>query len=185
MEANKSHEKGVDNSRKMQAMFDFFETARLVLIEIKEALDILSQKTIHKIKDGFKDIARKLSAMDFIFAFLSGVLMLSATLVLLSGFCVVGYQAFLWLKNGIWTEFPLLVAFNYLFEDTALQTWLNQPESWHGLHQITAWALESIPLSLTLITDGVLMILVVAVITASVALFRYIKIKPTGPQAKI
>lgn len=185
MEENKSHENGIGNSRQMQAMFDFFETARLVLMEIKEALNVLSQKTIGKIKDGFKNIAHQLGVMDFILALLSGVLMLSATLVFLSGFCVVGYQVFLWLKNGIWTEFPLHVTFNYLFEGTALQAWLSQPESWHGLHRITAWALENIPLSLTLITNGVLMVLAVAAITTTTALFRYIKIKPTGPQVKI
>ena len=74
--------------------------------------------------------------------------MLIGLLVALAGLGVLGLQLFGYLKIGEWKSVSLLsVASPQL-------PWLDNPQSWFGLHDIVRDALGIMPLSLTLILVG-------------------------------
>ena len=177
MSERKFYERGFNGSRWIQEMTRWAEPVVLVCVELKERLKIRAKKMVLKGRAEYKNIVPRLTPVDFFFGFTGGMAVLSASLVFFSGFFLLGYQAFLWLKNGTWTEFPLIVAFDYLFQGTALQTWVNDPDSWYGLHLIAVWVLENIPLSLTLIMDGALMVLGFLAVMMAGAFFRYYQVK--------
>jgi hypothetical protein len=65
----------------------------------------------------------------------------SGLAVAFSGFSVLGYQIFLFLRDGEWISYRLLYLAKYL-PDGVLR-WANTPDSWFGPHRI----IENIPLS--------------------------------------
>lgn len=71
-----------------------------------------------------------------------------------SGFFIIGEQIYNWLKTGVWNEFPLINEVALLSQDNIFVSWMNNPESWHGLHEIVVWILEIVPLSLFSICLG-------------------------------
>ena len=73
-------------------------------------------------------------------------------LLILAGLVIVGFQVFLYFKNGQWIELPLL----YLaaFGPDEFVTWLNNPTSWVGLHKIIYVLLSFIPLSMCSVLVG-------------------------------
>jgi hypothetical protein len=80
---------------------------------------------------------------------------LSAILVF-SGFAIVGLQVFGWLRNGKWDALPLLLLVGALFQviAPAYLAWLNDPQSWHGLHKLVMGALD-FPLAFILVGTGI------------------------------
>lgn len=88
-------------------------------------------------------------AMTSIWGFLGIILILSGILIFVA-------QGYIWLKNGEWVEVPFLIVFAFIPEGSHLQSWFNDPQSWHGLHRLVIGALDFIPLSLFLIAIGLL-----------------------------
>jgi hypothetical protein len=73
-------------------------------------------------------------------------------IIILAGIGIVGFQIFIYLKNGEWIELPLLYLVTY--GPNEFVSWLYNPTSWLGLHKIIYGALKLIPLSLCLILVG-------------------------------
>jgi hypothetical protein len=80
--------------------------------------------------------------------FLGGLIVLIGLLVALAGLGVLGLQIYGYLKIGEWKSVSLLsVAAPQL-------PWLNNPQSWLGLHAIVRNVLDIMPLSLALVLVG-------------------------------
>jgi hypothetical protein len=80
--------------------------------------------------------------------------------MILSSFLLFAYQIFLWLLEGVWTEYDLLkLAKSFSITDSL--PWLMQPKSWLGVHKVFLYFLE-FPLSLGLIVGGVIWIIFIA-----------------------
>ncbi len=140
---------------------------------IKDSAKKLWSRTVSEIRF----FISRSTMLDYLGGGITAAIGFMATLVFLSGFGLIGYQIFLWLKDGVWTEFPLFVVFNFMFENTALQSWMQQPESWYGLQQVSSWFLENIPLSLALIVPGFMVASGMAGIAAAAICIRYYQFK--------
>ena len=103
-----------------------------------------------------------------------------ASIFILSGVGVFCYQVFMWMKNGMWSELPIQVLFNFLFENTLLAQWLSNPESWFGLQKVVEWLLQNIPLSAALIIPSVLIFGAVVCISVVAIVFRFYQFKNSG-----
>ena len=73
-------------------------------------------------------------------------------LLILAGLVIVGFQVFLYFKDGQWTELPLLDL--AVFGPEKFVLWLNNPTSWIGLHKIIYGLLNLIPLSMCSVLVG-------------------------------
>ena len=80
------------------------------------------------------------------------ILCLISMLVFNVGFYVILYQTYQYLRYGAWPEMTLMYLVPY--GPNWMNSWLNEPTSWLGLHELTFGALSSIPLSLFLIVVG-------------------------------
>ena len=66
--------------------------------------------------------------------------------------CVLVYQCFLWLIYGEWIEVSGSVVFEYVLgPDHPFLQWLNDPQSWQGLHRIVQMLTGSLSFFLFLI----------------------------------
>lgn len=64
---------------------------------------------------------------------------------------VLIYQCFLWLREGEWVGLSATFFFKYfLSPDSPLIYWLDNPESWHGVHKL----ITATPLSVFLLLVG-------------------------------
>ena len=80
--------------------------------------------------------------------FLTGVAVAAGLLVSLCGVGVLLLQVYGYLKTGTWQSVSLLsIAVGYV-------PWLNNPQSWFGLHMIVRRAAALLPLSMTLVVLG-------------------------------
>jgi hypothetical protein len=100
-----------------------------------------------------------------------------ASLFLASGLGLVGYQIFLWIKSGIWSEFAIIEVFNSLFGNTLAAQWLSNPESWFGLQKIMEWLLHNIPLSVALIVPSIMVLIGMVCVTIVALAFRFYQFK--------
>ena len=135
-------------------LYRFMEIGRQFFTELLKGFKSLSQKGL---KQGWKDLryaASRLTPQDFILTALISVFGMFGMVIFLAGLGLFSYQAILWLQDGTWTEFPLFIVFNFLFENTALHQWMVNPESWFGLQKLFSWFLETIPLSMALMVPG-------------------------------
>ena len=158
-------------------LYRYIETARQFGNELFRGLKSLSQKGLLEAWSEIRSVASKLTPQDFI---VTGLLALTGTiggLFFLIGLSLFGYQAILWLQDGVWTEFPLFVVFDFLFESTILQQWMTHPESWVGLQKMFSWFLESVPLSIALMVPGLSIALLMAGTLAMALLFRFYQLK--------
>lgn len=130
-----------------------------------------------KVKNESRQMVRKFTFMDYVLSGISLFIMFAAGLVIVAGVGIVSYQSFMWLQDGIWKELPLFAAFNYFFEGTALHGWVSAPQSWLGLHNLVVWSLESIPLALVFILDGLAVIFIVVAVMAMGVSFRVFQVK--------
>lgn len=180
MNSKRLHKLDFNHSQWLNNMSDLCETAQAFFTEVWETVKILTKRGVTRAIKEFKFLISKSTLLDYIFGGLSAFMGFLATLVFLSGFGLVAYQVFMWLKEGVWTEFPLFALFNYVFENTAVQEWLQHPESWIGLQKAITWILENTPLSLALIVPGLIGIVVMAAIMIAAATIRYYQFKKTA-----
>ena len=127
-----------------------------------------------------KFIISKSTAYDYIGGGLIALIGFMGALILVAGVCMTGYQIVLWLIDGVWTEFPLFIVFNFMFENTALHAWITNPESLYGLQVVVSWILENIPLSAALIVPGFIIATVMAGIMGFAVMIRYYQFKNSG-----
>ncbi len=121
----------------------------------------------------------RLTIWDYLCCSINTVVGFLAALVFFSGLGLVAYQIFLWIQNGAWTEYPIFVLFNFVFENTVLHQWINQPDSWFGLQKILIWSMENMPLSLALVVPGLLVSLLAAGVMGTAISIRYYQFKKT------
>lgn len=153
------------------------ETIRQFFNELFKGIRVLSQKSL---SEGWKDIRAvipRLTVQDFIVASLISITGMIGAMVFMTGLGLFGYQALLWLQDGTWTEFPLFVVFNFLFENTALHQWMVQPESWIGLQKLFSWLLENIPLSMALMVPGFSLALFMAGVLVVISTYRFYQLR--------
>jgi hypothetical protein len=155
----------------------FYETFQIADSELLIFLIQALVKGLKTANEEFNEVREKLTVVDYAFLMANLCAVGCALLVVFSGFGVLGYQLALWLQEGVWTELPLLTVFNYFFEGAAIQGWVNSPQSWFGLHQVVDWCLQNIPLSLTLIFEGMLLVTFTGCFLFLSIVFRYIWIK--------
>lgn len=135
-------------------LFRFIETARQFSIAFAQAFKTLFQKGLAEAWKEIGAATKKLSLADFIFAGTLISIAVFGGMILLAGIGLLSYQSLLWLQSGVWTEYPMLTVFNFLFENTPLHQWIVNPESWIGMQKLLLWVLESMPISLALMVPG-------------------------------
>ena len=158
-------------------LYRFIDTGRQFINELFKGLKTLSQKGL---LEAWKDIRAAVSGLtpkDFIVTALISFIGMFGLMIFMTGLGLFSYQTMLWLQNGTWTEFPLFVVFNFLFENTALQQWIVHPESWLGLQKMFSWFLESIPLSMALIIPGISIALFMAGTLVIALTYRFYQLR--------
>ena len=167
----------IDHTSWMQWVEENLGRAKEFYGEVVINLKSITRKTIFKASEELRFFISKLTIVDFLCVGITLAVMAFASLFLLSGLGLISYQVFLWMKDGIWPEFPIEVVFNFLFENTLLAQWLSNPESWFGLQKIVEWLLQNIPLSVALIIPSVLILSAVASMLAVAIVFRFYQFK--------
>lgn len=174
MTETKNAQEEFNPAQKIEEFSHYLNKVRVFSQDSFATLSLLVKQGCLKFWEETKYLFSKLTPMDYFFGGISFAVLFGASIIFLMGFALIGYQVLLWLKNGIWTEFPIMVIFDYVFQGTALHNWLQNPGSWFGLHQVFEWMLENIPLSLTLIVDGAMGIFVMlGIITAAILIRRF------------
>ena len=167
----------VDHTSWMQWVEENLDRAKKFYREVIVNLKGITKKTIFKVSEELRFFVSKLTVLDFVCVSITLAVMAFASLFLVSGLGLIGYQVFLWMKDGIWPEFSIEVVFNFLFENTSLAQWLSNPESWFGLQKITEWLLENIPLSVALIVPSIFTLVGMMCITIAALAFRFYQFK--------
>jgi len=108
---------------------------------------------------------------------LIGGIMAFASLFLTFGLGLVGYQVFLWIKDGVWSEFAIIEVFNFIFKNTLVAQWLDNPESWLGLQKIIEWLLYNIPVSVALIVPSIMVLVGMMCVTVLALTLRFYQFK--------
>ena len=144
-------------------------TAQHLFTGFIHAGKVLFKKSLVLVWKEIRSTASKLSAVDFFLAGINIMVALFGVMISFGGIGLLGYQTLSWLQTGIWTEYPLLVIFNFLFENTFLQKWVMSPESWIGMQKLFLWFLESIPVWLALIVPG----LSIAILASGIFLIAF------------
>ena len=137
----------------------------------------IARQTISKVSKELRFFISKLTAVDFFCGSITLGIMAFASLFLALGLGLVGYQVFLWIKDGVWSEFATMEVFNFLFENTLLAQWLDNPESWFGLQKIMEWLLHNIPLSVALIVPSIMVLIGMVCVTIAALAFRFYQFK--------
>ena len=141
-----------------QEMLDFSEKSRLFCLDLLAAGQYFLQQGVRqsltRVKEELRFLYQKFTVFDFVCFNLNLAGLLISSLVFFAGMGIVGYQTMVWLQDGVWNAMPLMAVFNFLFENTAAQEWMQNPASWQGLHQVIEWNLTNVPLSLVLIVEG-------------------------------
>jgi len=135
MTQEKTHKQNMDHEDWLDNMAETQEKARFILFEVWETFRILLDKGVTRAIREIKFFFSKTTFVDYIGGGLIALMGVFATLILATGLCLIGYQIGLWLIDGVWTEFPLFIVFNFLFENTALHSWITNPESMYGLQK--------------------------------------------------
>ncbi len=180
MTQDKMHNQDFDHEHWLKNMAETQEKVRIFLFEVWETFRILLDRGVTRVIKEIKFFFSKTTLVDYIGGGLAAMIGFLATLVLASGICLIGYQVVLWLIDGVWTEFPLFIVFNFLFENTALHSWLTQPESMVGLQVVVSWVLENTPLSAALIVPGFILATTMAGIMTLAVMIRYYQFKNSG-----
>jgi hypothetical protein len=158
-------------------LYRFIDTGRQFINELFKRLKILSQKGLLKVWKDIRTAVSRLTPIDFIVTALISIMAVLGLMIFMIGFALFNYQAILWLQNGTWTEFPLFVVFNFLFENTALHQWVIHPESWLGLQKMFLWLLQSIPLSMALMIPGISIALFMAGTLVIALTYRFYQLR--------
>lgn len=171
------HDQNIDHETWLENMAETQKKARVILFEIWETFRVLLDKGVTRTIKEIKFFFSKITFVDYIGGGLSALIGFLATLTLVAGFCLIGYQVGLWLINGVWTEFPLFLVFNFLFENTALHSWITNPESMYGLQKVVSWILENTPLSAALIVPGLVLGAMMTGVMVLAVMIRYYQFK--------
>jgi len=145
--------------------------------EVIASLKEIIRKTVFILSEELRFFISRLTVIDFLCVSITLAIMAFASLFLTSGLGLVGYQVFLWMKDGVWSEFSIEIAFNFLFENTLLAQWLSNPESWLGLQKVVEWLLQNVPLSVALIIPSVLILTGMALLLTVAIGFRFYQFK--------
>ena len=174
MEKQQTH---FDHEDWLNHLYRYIETARQFGNELFRGLKSILQKGLLEAWSEFRSVVSKLTPQDFIITGLVTLTGIVGGLFFLIGLSLFGYQAILWLQDGVWTEFPLFAVFNFLFENTILHQWMIHPESWMGLQKLFSWFLESVPLSVALMIPGFAIAFFMAGTMVVTMLFRFVQLK--------
>jgi len=166
-----NHEEWIDQ------LSQFWVTFKEFMTEFLKVLKILFQKGKKEAWKEIRSSGSKLQKKDFVCAGILLSIGLFGDLILILGLGVLAYQSFLWLQNGIWTEYHLFSVFNYFFENTEIHQWMTNPESWIGMQKLLLWLLESIPVSLALMVPGFSIAVSAAGIFFAALIFRFYQLK--------
>jgi hypothetical protein len=166
-----SHEEWIEQ------LSQFWVTFKQLLTEFFKVLKVLFQKGKNEAWKEVRSSGSKLQKKDFVWVGILLSIGLLGGLILLIGFAVLAYQCFLWLQNGVWTEYDLFAVFNYVFENTEFHQWVINPESWIGMQKLLIWFLEAIPLSLALMVPGFSIAISAIGIFFAVLVLRYYQLK--------
>jgi hypothetical protein len=158
-------------------LYRFIDTGRQFINELFKGLKILSQKGMLEAWKDIRAAVSRLTPKDFIVTALITVIGIFGLMIFMTGLTLFSYQAMLWLQNGTWTEYPLFVVFNFLFDNTAVHQWMVQPESWLGLQKMISWFLESVPLSMALMIPGISIILFMAGTLVIAMTYRFYQLR--------
>ena len=170
-QARFSHEEWVDQ------LSQFWVTFKQFLTEFFKVLKVLFQKGKNEAWKEVRSSGSKLQKKDFVCAGILLSIGLFGDLILLIGLGVLAYQCFLWLQNGVWTEYDLFSVFNYVFENTEVHQWMINPESWFGMQKLLIWFLEAMPVSLALMVPGISIAISAFGIFFAALAFRYYQLK--------
>tara|TARA_Y100001960_G_scaffold333460_1_gene438710 strand:+ start:2551 stop:3090 length:540 start_codon:yes stop_codon:yes gene_type:complete len=135
-------------------ILQYIATTQYFFTGFTQAVKVLLKKGLILAWKEIRATISKFSKTDFFLAGINITVGLFGLIILLAGISLLGYQAILWLQTGVWTKYPLLIIFNFLFENTFLHQWIIGPESWIGMQQLSVWFLESTPIWLALIVPG-------------------------------
>ena len=171
-------DKAYGDPKRVGEMLGAMESARLFILDALQTCRFVFEKGLvsayEATRQELKFLFKRFTVVDYVFGNLSlfGLLLCSA--VFLSGFGLLGYQIVVWLQEGVWNAMPLMMVFSFLFDGTAFGAWMQNPDTWVGLHQVMEWLLINTPISLVLIVDGlVLSAGMVAVIIFAVMVRRF------------
>ena len=153
------------------------DNAKKLYKEVGINLGEITRKLVSKIIEELRFFISKLTPVDFLCGSITFGIISFASLFLVAGIGLVSYQIFLWIKDGVWSEFTVKIVFNFLFEGTPVAQWLSNPESWFGLQKILEWLLESIPLSVALIVPSIFTLVGMVCITIAALAFRFYQFK--------
>lgn len=172
-----SHQAKFNHEEWLEHLYQFMETIRQFCNELFRGLKILSQKGLLEAWKDIRSAISRLTPQDFIVTGLLTSAGLFGIMIFMIGFSLFGYQTLLWLQSGIWTEFPLITIFNFLFENTSLQHWMTQPESWMGLQKMFSWFLDTVPISIALMVPGLSIAMFMAGTMTVALLYRFFQLK--------
>jgi hypothetical protein len=85
--------------------------------------------------------------------------LLAAYLIVLSSLGVLGYQVYLWLRNGTWKSLPAILVLGEVLPDTFLQ-WVANDASWLGVKKVICYIFEMSLASFLFLFALVLVVLV-------------------------
>ena len=149
---------------------NFYEEATLNLTSI-------AKQIIYKITTELRFFISRLTIVDFFFGGITLGIIALASFFMFTALGLVSYQVFLWIKDGIWTEFTIMVVFDFIFQNTLMAQWLTNPESWFGLQKVIEWLLINIPLSIALFIPSAFIFGVMVCISAIAIAFRFYQFK--------
>jgi hypothetical protein len=161
----------------IEQLYRFIDTGRQFINELFKGIKILSRKGFLEAWKDIRSAVSRLTSKDFIVTALISFMGMFGLMIFMTGLALFSYQAILWLQNGTWTEYPLFVVFNFLFENTALHQWMVHPESWMGLQKMFSWFLESIPLSMALMIPGISIALFMAGTLVIALTYRFYQLR--------
>ena len=177
MKTENSQNRQFNHEEWMSQLFQFMKAVQYFAIELIETFKMLLQKGLLQAWKEIRSATSKLSPVDFFFAGITLAIGGFGGIILVAGMGLLSYQSFIWLQSGIWNEYPMLIVFNFIFENTTIHQWLINPESWIGVQKILLWSLESIPLSLALMVPGLSIGLTAAGIFTLALIFRFYQLK--------
>ncbi len=177
MTEGKYEEQKYDHMSWMQWINENMNNAKEFYKEVKINLRDISKRIFSRISEEIVFFVSKLRPVDIIFGSMTISIMFIASLFLASGMGLICYQIFLWVKNGVWSEFAIIEVFNFLFENTLAAQWLIKPESWFGLQKIMEWLLQNIPLSVALIVPSIIVLAGMICVNIAAITFRYYQFK--------
>ena len=166
-----SHEEWIDQ------LSQFWVTFKQFLTEFFKVLKALFQKGKDEAWKEIRSSSAKLQKKDFVCVGILLAIGLFGNFIFLIGLGVLFYQCFLWLQNGVWTEYDLFSVFNYVFENTEVYQWMINPESWIGMQKLLLWILEVIPVSLALMVPGFSIAISAVSIFFVALILRYYQLK--------